>query len=347
MKFAKSARGRLCRPHGIFVKADIKDYYHSGNLVSSNGTVDRLSVLATSHLPDNHHRAFLRKAIEFLLSHQYITAPNSSNTYRSVQGSGMGLAHSSSLMNSVLVNDTEADLFKADTLVDKGIYSVWRYEDDLLIYGSSLHQCMDLLRAWRARTSIFDIKIEAVSTNQVVDFLNVQISPSTSSRSFRTIATIKELAFDRPLDTSSAHFSRIHVRWPISYMLSLKSLCSSFEDYLSLVTDFLGRLIRAGINRNLVELYRKRILFPEIKSLQHWRKPVIIDAEPTKTLWVVLPYHRSYEQSMIKAIDDLNSSHTLAALLPADFKLRLGLSFKNSSMPLALMLRDKPQDLLS
>ena len=115
------------------VRIDLSHFFMSGDLVS-------LSDGASTVEPCASKRALVRATLDFLLYEQFITSKHhAGRTWRVVKGSGMGLTHSSAVVDCCLFTLAEKNWAVCpDVQLAHGVKMFVRLRDDIFTVASDL-----------------------------------------------------------------------------------------------------------------------------------------------------------------------------------------------------------------
>ena len=83
---------------------------------------------------------------------------------------GIGLPHSSSVANATFTNSAESRVISVQYMISKGVRGFWRYEDDLLLYGTCVDGAHARLAITREDAQFYEITAEKFSRTVPVLF---------------------------------------------------------------------------------------------------------------------------------------------------------------------------------
>jgi hypothetical protein len=213
-------------------------------------------------------------------------------TWEVVEGSGMGLTHSSAVVDAAFYIYCEARWAGLPCIASQfGILMYVRFRDDVLIIAADIWQC----KTWLARLReyaqpVFVIELVDLSSS-CVDMLAVRIMVNGSM--LETTAKPPR-SLGPPLSVRSAHPLHTLSSWPIAYLRSAMKLCSSEVLARQCVEQFLQRLTQYHEPENFVELIRSqadRALLMRFGSLSPKSKPDLRAGSGSLVKWLVLPFH--------------------------------------------------------
>ena len=162
---------------------------------------------------------FLSKALPTLLENQFVN--HNGETFKVIQGSGMGMPHSPNACNLAFYKLVESTVVGDQRLRSTlGLSTYARYHDDVFFIAGSPSQAdlaIDTLK--KQAEGMYSISVEAVSTKEA-QMLDILVFKEGSRLLFRPY--IKPTAVHVPLHESSCHPASVHRSWPLSEIRRLK-----------------------------------------------------------------------------------------------------------------------------
>jgi hypothetical protein len=274
-------------PHdAYFLKIDIKEYFMEG--VHSD-----LIKHTIKYIEPISWRGAYRALLEHILFHQYVV--HRSHLYRVSKGSGMGLIHSSDLLDLAFFGMVE-DGFINNVNVQRRLGILWygRYRDDILIVGSgSFSQRARLVEILRIKSVIWKLEVEQISFSQV-SYLDLLISKGPrffATNLLDTEVYHKPSSLKRPLHYSSYHAFDCHTSWPRAMLQRASSLCNTASG-MKREREHLHNFLRSYFEQEYLDL-----LF-EPKELTQKRPSRTTDI----TKYLILPFMREFEFVSMRSI---------------------------------------------
>ena len=119
------------------------------------------------------------------------------------------------------------------------------------------------------------------------------------------------------LSAESAHHPQVHLTWPVSYVSSLRLLCTRTEDYANAVDAFVERLRYSLASKSTIEkvIVKAKSLANGVCAAKRQRLNV------DNVLWLVLPYHAGYDlRSWRQCLRRLHGDPAVRNLLSVAFR---------------------------
>ena len=311
----------------LWIRLDVRDFFLSG---SPDDIVDDSLV----GWPLGASRAAIADGLHFLLYNQFVrckTLPD--RLWRVTLGSGMGLPHSSDVMDWTFFS--KAERYLLPVMSEFGVRNYYRYRDDVLIRASRAERTMAwaFVRKLKQYAGYFDIKVEGVSYDEA-DYLNIAVRAGGAT--YFTKAQFKESSLGRPLGEDSVHPPKI-MHWPAAVLQRAMRLCTRQLDADEVKAILLHRFQAFGASARLMELLRRtEYTFKALTCRK--AKPSV------ETWWCPLPYHPLYHFAISKAVADFNSSCGSGALFSAICRKpppRIGIAWKNHVPTVVTLLQPK------
>lgn len=236
--------------------------------------------------PSAPKRALVRDALDFLIYEQFIKSRYlPGRTWRVVTGSGMGLTHSSAVVDSCLFTLAEKDwAARADVQVAHGVKMFVRIRDDIFIVTSDLAKFRVFFAKYQQlASSVFTMAVIGVSRLSV-DMLAVTVVKRGCC--LVSAPRVRELQ-GPPLSPQTVHPFHVHKSWPVACLRLQRKLCCSEKDFKAVRDLYVSRFRQSHAsdqliaNLQMVTLYRSHKLPLE------------------KRVWIVLDYHPAFEYSCI------------------------------------------------
>ena len=285
------------------------------------------------HVPAGRETDAIRLALHLLLSTQFVACrlvPN--RLFRSILGSGMGLAWSSNLASAALWNRSEAALASERILSRNCIKLFLRYEDDVLMIASSREHARQWFHSFKDLAGYFDIVCESVGPT--AEFLNIVTRFVGSS--VVCSPRIKDSTLVTPLSCNSGHLSSLHRSWPLAYIRNLSYLATNVADFEKASRVIVHRFSRVGAPQFLVDMLLDHIY--NSASTETSSKA----ANDCMIMWVPLSFHPCWEAPLRHAINKINRDPLLVHLFREAFQMRpiLKLAWKRATRNLAEIVRN-------
>ena len=197
----------------VAYKWDIKDFYLSGTPLQIVSNICTYVASFDAGLAD-----LVRMVLFYVLDTQFIIAFASTDIYKCIFGSGIGLSHSSVVANLlffILHEQHVIPLFPCMKWI--------RYEDDALAILPSKHEALSIFGLLRSKSNIFRCKCEQVSfVGDSFEYLDLNIHVTVPRLTIMP-AQSKPLT---PLCVSSAHPMSTHLAWPGAVCSRVLAVCS-------------------------------------------------------------------------------------------------------------------------
>ena len=323
------------------MRVDIEDFFMSG-------TVDDL-VSTTIPLIPLCRRDTVRKALTFLLNHQYVVSDLiPERTYKVVKGTGIGLRHSGAVADASFFTLVEHD-FVTDDMQDRlelsyGVSHYFRFKDDIFFVAAERTRGMEFFLLLQQRARHFKLKLEEVSS-EMVQMLDTAVY--VENNSLQVMPQFKKTSLMRPLETSSAHSKGVHA-WPLARLRALTQTSSGPEDarlahetYIRRFAEFLAppEILQAMTQR--AEEFRRSKWGS--RNLQHSSVDGIamqtaLNREKVRKHWIPLSYHPAWCTAKLSRLLAELRSPAFSALLHKAFDAenplgRPTISWKNRLRP--------------
>ena len=287
----------------IFVHADLKDFYMTGD---PSFLVHHCSLLVKSSI-----RKVFRSALNFLLTHQYVTSGLFPGMlWRVVTGSGMGLRSSAMVANAAFSHAVELmglQLLHLSHASNKfAIKQYFRYADNLLfVCRGDFVRIKALLHNLEVCCVPFVGTLEEAS-HVGVDFLDLNLFKNNSKISIAPI--LKPTSLASVLSVFSAHPSGVHGAWMKCYVRTMHRHSTSLAWFRSFKAEVLRRLLCAGIDRAIVRNISISTnctysITPPVSLLNTQRHNDCVT-------WIRLPFHPMWSGAISKALTDFSSRHS-------------------------------------
>ena len=343
-EFVRSVAGSGIPDGALLMRVDIEDFFMSG-------TVEDLVSTTTPLIPYGKREVF-RRALAFLLNHQYVVSDIiPEHTYKVVRGTGMGLRHSGAVADASFFTLVEHD-FATDDMEDRlhisyGISHYYRFKDDIFFVAEHRDSGMEFFQLLQRRGRHFKLKLEDVSA-ELVQMLNTSVY--VKNNSIHVMPHFKATSLMRPLEASSAHSKGVHA-WPLARLRALTFISSSTEDatrahdtYIQRFAQFLTPpAILETMTRRAAEFRQLRWNTRDAQFLERGSditKNTKTNREKIRKHWIPLSYHPAWSTARLnRLLAELRSDPGLNALLQRAFDNEedplgsLTISWKNKLRP--------------
>ena len=289
------------------MRLDLKDFFLSG-------TVNELCRDACANF-DGSKKKLVDNVVELLLSHQFVELDEHPHRlWRSVQGSGMGLIHSSDLMDLAYYHRCERWFYESPgTLWRYGIQRYFRFRDDTFLVGTSASGVREFVEQLQLRADYFKVGIEETSRSSL-RFLDCMVR--VDGRKFVCTPTCKDTSINRPLDVTSRHAPHVHLSWPLACLNRLASLSNTEDGIQQAKLAFIARFQHFAAPQSLI-----RLLIDAPVALGLGRQSVNrMGANACQdVIWCKLPYHPSWFKQVNRFFGRLSRDDCLHYLYSAAF----------------------------
>ena len=303
------------------------------------GTVDQLANTVCEAF-QGELRRLIRDAIYFLCYYQFVTSSvlGSERAWRVVQGSGMGLSHSSSIADMAFFILAERRFGALrETHETLCIRHYVRYRDDIYFSGTCFTSLQLFIQELRKRAFPFIVEVEGCSRTRITMLCSDIEATEDKKYRLRLVQKIK----GPPLSMSSAHSDTVH-SWPYGLMKSIDSFITYEEDLVPERQKFIDRFVTNVAEPERIAKLRGMLLGPS-----RYKKKVKIrrdDPVPKDNMWLVLPYHPMWQYAPLNSLIRNFTSDPMKNMLFMDafgtaIPPSIGVSWKNVLQPLFLLLR--------
>jgi hypothetical protein len=307
-------KAKMVPPNTVLMLLDIKEYFISG---TKHQLLTGLAQFTSTMTMPNAE--LILRAADFLLEHQYIKNPLNNASYQSLVGSGMGLAHSGELCDSVYFALSESTTVGNHRwLTEHNVYQYHRFKDDILIM-CHCDSVDGVLHSIQNKQQVFQIELDTISTFKV-HFLEIFIMLDRFG-CIHTKPAFKPTSLTRPLASHSSHLPMVHL-WPVARVSALFHLSSNSFLANAQISEYIGRFVKHNHSSVVVDLRFKKL--HQLTDNQHRLK--IVRHRQAVDLWLTLPFHPS-TYVVRKAIISINKDA---------FLQRLAQKFLGASLPVVI-----------
>lgn len=342
-EFVRKIEGAKIPEGALLMRVDIEDFFMSG-------TVHDLVSTTVPMIPHSRRDTF-RRALTFLLSHQYVVSDLiPERTYKVVKGTGMGLRHSGAVADASFFTLVEHD-FVTEDMDDRlnlsyGISHYFRFKDDIFFVAAQRTRGMEFFQLLQRRGRHFRLKLEDVSS-ELVQMLDTAVY--IENNSLQVMPHFKKTSLMRPLETSSAHSKGVHA-WPLARLRALTEISTgphgaklAHDTYIRRFAEFLAppEILQAMTRR--AEEFRRSKWGSRNPQHQDGDENIAMRATPQREKirknWIPLSYHPAWSTAKLnRLLTELRSEPALNALLNNTFDAEnpLGIptvSWKNRLRP--------------
>ncbi len=310
-----------------FMKFDIKEFFLSGDH-------EELATLAASISNNRQERAWLKRAIFFLLSSQFVEfCPAEDVALQVAFGSGMGMRHSGTVSDAAFLAKCELHLLPR--FRELGVELYLRYKDDLITAVSS----PQVGAVWRdalinGAAPVYEVQLESVSLVgcPMLDLLVFKHSTGGQT-SLRWKPFVKPTARHIPLSSSSCHSWRCHNSWPVAEVKRMHSRSVEHRHFLEARASKLDRFRSFFLQESIVaaaEAWTPRIV-PSCVSF------VELERVYSRPIRLVLPY-----SSRLRGLSNAIARHDKEwqdSFCLRQFPFRIQLSWARGGRPLWQLAR--------
>ena len=305
------------------VKIDIKEFFMSG---SPESLADDFVKLLQIWFPQAEERKLLMEAFKVLREAQLVRSDFLEGTWKLVEGAGMGLVHSSNLMDGIFYAKVEVQLCSHSHRRRWGIKKYVRYRDDILIWiaGDRIEDGNRWLHAFESLAGYFRLQTEQICINNVGETSQMRYLASTlilngSQGRIKAIPYIKSTGV--PLSNYSAHHPLVH-GWPIDYMRKLLNSAGTRSIAKNSIAEFGNWFTKTiAASQSQVERWKK------LADTNRRKKDL---GEVGDVVWLAVPWHPSYTYfNPTRALTRLFKERRMHLIESFNKNLELRISCKN------------------
>ena len=322
---------------------DIRDFF-------LKGTPD-FHVSSCQRLANAGDKTLVHDVARFILDNQFVasalvkpffddqgTTDLGERLYRMIEGTGMGLLHSSAVASASFCSNIELNgpsIATSRVHQQLGILLYRRYADNcffILDAESRVAPIIEMLRS----VPPYELTLED-ATNKSTRFLDVDLS-LTSCGDFLKLdfaPVVKPLGI--LLHPASGHLLSTHGAWPLAYIRSLAIRSSCDRTFRCATKQFFDKLRRSGWCDDLISAVNDRCHY----SISEFHAVIFdrstIPQPSADTVRIVVPFHPVWKLRRVvdAALNKLRDSEAHRQLLLDVFNVvpRLTVSWKLSSKP--------------
>lgn len=209
-----------CEYNDIFVRFEVKDFFMIGDPLAIASKV--------SSLFGGEEANFFKGVLFFLLTNQFVECrelAGDNSLWKIQRGAGMGLPHSGSTADAMLL--ACAELHLQATMQTHKVKFFSRFRDDALAIcteRSGMHAfCKQYVQAAKpSRVLVEDVSVWCT------EWLEVNVAKNLELGKFVTTPRIKPTSLQSfRLESSSNHSIHTHIAWPRAFVAKRIALCSS------------------------------------------------------------------------------------------------------------------------
>ena len=327
-------------------KLDVKDFYMDG---SHNDSEQNCTDAVRDYLAEGGELPMMipgepfrldtfRYILRFVLINQFVDNNECDVVYRTVKGSGMGMAHSSAVSTINFWIRVEKSLCSRSS--NLGIQLYLRYHDDILIATENPSAGKAVINMIKdSAAPMYRISVDEVSM-QGVPMLDIYVFKNRGSSRLHWQPYIKPTARHVPLSDLSVHNSTIHKSWPVSEirrMHKLSELESTFKEF----------------KRAKIERFQKFFMRSDIiDSCENWNPPVpcisfcrseqLTRGRDSNIARIILPFHPSLAKgaNASRAFLNLDIRKLLGPIWNKASDLSIQIAWSNCYKNLSSLLRE-------
>lgn len=261
----------------ILAKADIKDYYMSGEH-------SELCTSVSSLFPEQRLASLVKDATDFLISNQYVRHKALGDViYRACNGAGMGMTASGNLADSVFYSTMELPFtLDAETRRRYGLLFYCRCKDDIfMVFRHDFGKIKEFKSRWSSFNPMWTIDGWEFSTAGV-DFLDVSIFLPKGFNKLQYLTHWKATSLGVCLSPLSSHLESVHISWMFSEIVRVAKTSSSYPLFKIGKQTFLDKLRNNNIPSKVIRSLAKFDPYIQTPSARGKRRDRI---------FVVLPFH--------------------------------------------------------
>lgn len=283
----------------VFVKADIKDYFMSGE---PSVLVENANSMFTGA-----KKSLMIDISNLLVENQFVQSDCfPGRLWYVVKGTGMGLSHSGEFADAAFYTVAERAWAVNRTVQETyGCKLYLRFKDDIfMIFRNNFPLIRRWISEFRHRSRCWTITVDTFSRSGV-NFLDVELHKARSEAGTFYINIgpyTKHTSLGVPLSTRSAHHPKIHVEWPINNLIRLHSLSSSSTIFASAKDLFIQRFRDNFEHPALTQYLHEFYTGPKPVGCMESFPRVFKSKSDRRDSWLVLPYHPIWKDARMSSV---------------------------------------------